>query len=569
MILTTPKSFQNIKAIFFCLLFIIPVYAKSQTANLNMPYLEDYLRRQQLIGNFDKNYSFNVRPISPEMSDLELSGEYSDFFKSLYGFKEHQLFADGEGKIKVLPLLFKNQYNSNYSFGTNDGAMIPNKGIQSLISGGLYASYKGFSIQFQPEFLTAQNLDFEGFQLSTDGYHWLDYFEWLNTSDIPERFGTGSYTKFFLGQSNIKYTYKDFSIGISNENIWWGPGKRNSLLMSNNAPGFLHATIHTNRPIKTQIGYFEGQIFSGKLKNSGYLPPNHGFVYKQTEAYIPKRDEDWRYLSGITISYQPKWVPGLSVGYSSVSQMYHNDMDKLADYLPIFNGEKGPSNIVNIDRDQRNQLSSGYFRWMSHGGLFEFYGEYGSNGNSRQLRNFLVNPDLNRAFTFGFSNLIPLNKEDAYIQISSEMTQTGQTVREAIIAENSWYTHSYVRHGYTHLGQVLGAGNGPGSNVIFLEASWVKNYNKIGFQMERIVYNNDYYYNTFEIIKDYRRKYIDLVPSLLADWQIDNFIVSSKFQYVNTLNYKWYLENDPNQYFVAGLDKTNFVAHISLSYVFD
>ncbi|WP_226335023.1 capsule assembly Wzi family protein [Echinicola marina] len=542
----------------------------AQTANLNVPFLEDYLRRQQLMGSFDENYSFSVRPIKPEIDDLKGgSNNSSNLNNSLYGFNDHQLFANGKGLIKALPVLIKSQYNSNYSFGANNGSLIPNKGLQMLLSAGVYAEYGGLSIQFQPELITAQNLDFQGFPIEHWGSTWRVYYEWLNTADIPERFGTASYTKLFLGQSNIKYTYKGFSVGISSENLWWGPSKRNALLMSNNATGFLHASIKTEKPIPTQIGYFEGQILSGKLENSGYLPPESGYINQQTPLYIPKRDEDWRYLSGIIISYQPKWVPGLSVGYSSVSQMYHNDMGSFDDYLPIFNGEKGPKNIVNLDRDRRNQLSSGFFRWMSHGGLFEFYGEYGSNGNSSQFRNFLVNPDLNRAFTFGFTNLIPLKQEGAYFQISSEMTQTGQTVRDAIIAHNSWYTHPYVKHGYTNRGEVMGAGYGPGSNVIFLDFSWVKDYNKIGFQMERVVYNNDFYYKRFEEIKDWRRKYIDLVPSLLADWKIDNFILSSKFQYVNTLNYKWYLENNPNQYFVAGLDKTNFVAHLSLTYVFD
>src|SRR5690606_40302718 len=85
--------------------------------------------------------------------------------------------------------------------------------------------------------------------------------------------------------------------------------------------------------------------------------------------------------------------------------------------------------------------------------------------------------------------------------------------RETIFAKNSWYTHPHVRHGYTHKGQVLGAGNGPGSNVLFFEAAWVKDFNRIGFHLERIVYNNDFYYKRYEDIKDWRVKYIDIVPS--------------------------------------------------------
>ena len=52
--------------------------------------------------------------------------------------------------------------------------------------------------------------------------------------------------------------------------MWWGPGTRNSLIMSNNAPGFLHFTLNTKKPIETFIGSFEGQIISGKLEGSGF-----------------------------------------------------------------------------------------------------------------------------------------------------------------------------------------------------------------------------------------------------------------------------------------------------------
>jgi len=179
----------------------------------------------------------------------------------------------------------------------------------------------------------------------------------------------------------------------------------------------------------------------------------------------------------------------------------------------------------------------------------------------------LTNPDLTRAFTLGFMNLIPLKIPGQFIQLGGEITQTGQTVRQTIQEKNSWYTHPHVRHGYTHMGQVLGAGNGPGSNVIFLEAGWIKGFNKVGLQIERIVHNNDFYYKRFEDIKDWRVKYIDVVPSFVLDWKFDNILISSKLQYVHSFNYKWYIVNIPNQYWVPGFDKTNMVAHLGISYI--
>jgi hypothetical protein len=556
-------------AIFLALLGLPTPRVMAQSINLNTPSLEEYLRRQQLLGNLDSIYSFMIRPVSPAVAfgkeiGLDLDGTFTDLDKSTT-----KIIADeGNQKFRTLPVSFRSQYNSEVAFGINNGAMIPNKGLQWMLSAGIYYEYERLSIQIQPEVIVAQNKNYEGFPLNHDGSTWIEYYEWLNFSDIPERFGRGSYARFLPGQSSIRYNTDYVSLGISTENLWWGPGRRNSLLMSNNASGFLHGTINTQKPIHSSVGSFEGQLIAGRLQNSGYPPPHSDYVYRETPLYVPKRDQDWRYLAGLSITYQLKWVPGLTLGYSSVSQMYHNDMQSLADYLPVFNGGKNRENIIDTGVAKRNQLSSGSFRWMDPKGHFEFYGEYGSNGNSRTINDFITNPDRNRAFTLGFLNLFSLKKPDQFIQLGGELTQTGQTVRETIFDKNSWYTHPHVRHGYTHRGEVLGAGYGPGSNVLFLEAAWVKDFNKIGFQIERIENNNDFYYKRFEDIKDWRVKYVDVVPALLAEWRVENLLLSSKLQYAHSFNYKWYIVNIPGQYWVPGYDKNNIVAHLSISYIF-
>ena len=41
--------------------------------------------------------------------------------------------------------------------------MIPNRGYQHIMSGGIYAEIGPLSIQLKPEHLFSQNKDFEGF----------------------------------------------------------------------------------------------------------------------------------------------------------------------------------------------------------------------------------------------------------------------------------------------------------------------------------------------------------------------------------------------------------------------
>ena len=104
-----------------------------------------------------------------------------------------------------------------------------------------------------------------------------------------------------LGQSYVKINYKKLSLGVSNENIWWGPSIRNSIMMSNHARGFKHISFNTTSPVTTPIGNFEWQILSGRLEMSGYTPPNTDASYAGRKLYFKKWNQngvydDWRYL---------------------------------------------------------------------------------------------------------------------------------------------------------------------------------------------------------------------------------------------------------------------------------
>ena len=110
---------------------------------------------------------------------------------------------------------------------------------------------------------------------------------------------------------------------------------KNALLMTNNAPGFKHITLNTVRPIKTFIGSFEGQLIGGRLEASGY--PNFDTVQlaRHGVTYTPKT-KDWRYLNGLVVTYQPKWLPGLFLGATRSFISYSTGLGKgVSDYLPV------------------------------------------------------------------------------------------------------------------------------------------------------------------------------------------------------------------------------------------
>lgn len=313
------------------LLSINLTVVKGQSLPVGNPILEDYYRRQQLLGNIDSTISFAIRPLSatalqrPNVFDPE--GVLND---ESYVYR----MPDERGYIQLLPVGVDYNFNSAYPYGWNDGSLVQTRGGQVRVYGGVLAKYRFLTLQLRPEYVQASNKRYEG-MAKMPGYGLEWYKTTGNVIDQPEYFGHTVYNKLWLGQSSLKATFGPVSFGFSSENLYWGPGMRNSLLLSNNAAGFPHFTVHTAKPVSTPIGSFEGQLVGGTLKASGFPPSITGESQHQEKYYIEKPDVN-RYFSGFIASYQPKWVPGLSLGIIRSFVINKTDMKRsLRDYLPF------------------------------------------------------------------------------------------------------------------------------------------------------------------------------------------------------------------------------------------
>jgi hypothetical protein len=136
------------------------------------------------------------------------------------------------------PIAINQLNNSDLPIGYNLGSAIAAKGYQIQMAAGIEANIgKHLHIKLNPEFVNAQNQDFEQISQILGDRVWANYYQFLNTIDLPAKMGEGTYNKLFPGQSHITYRFKKLEAGISTENLWWGPGWKNALIMSYNAPG--------------------------------------------------------------------------------------------------------------------------------------------------------------------------------------------------------------------------------------------------------------------------------------------------------------------------------------------
>lgn len=209
--------------VLIALIFLsISFSANAQTISVGKFGLEDYYRRNQLLGNIDSNVSFTVRPIYPKVKfnkeDVFFTADEDVNFKRI---DQASFFSttNSKWKVNLLPLEFKTQMNSHHPYGMNDGPMIPNKGIQAYLSGGFSAEIGMLSIQLNPEFVVASNNEFDEFNKDHYDVVTARYYDFYNNIDLPTRFGTKAYAKAFIGQSSIRLNHKSLSVGLSTENL--------------------------------------------------------------------------------------------------------------------------------------------------------------------------------------------------------------------------------------------------------------------------------------------------------------------------------------------------------------
>lgn len=514
----------------------IQISSKAQSQTAGPRFYDEVSRDLQLTSKFSPTVSFCVNPVYYQGIC---------YYDSLVKYSNHQGICQFDSlhaakKFFLLPVQFRQQYNTHHPYGWNDGSMIPARGYQNQLSLGFFLKKGILSLQVNPEIVFAQNKAFSQFPSHLNDTIWKTYYNTvLNKIDAPERIGSSAYFKIFPGQSSLRFNYHKLSLGFSTENLWWGPGVRNSLLMSNNAPGFPHISFNSLQPLTSSIGSFEWQLISGKLIASDILPDTSRKFNGQA-LYVPKQNGN-RYINGVVFSWQPKWTRGLFIGFSRVFYQYISDVSSSFNgYVPVF-GKLFKGGLSNEDEKKRDQIISLFFRFILPAEKAEFYAEYGRNDHSQNENDLLLEPEHSRAYIIGFSKTFDNSKND--LRLYGEITNLQIPSTSLLRPQESWYSHYQVRHGYTSYGQVIGAGIGPGGSSQIVGLQWGRAFDKFGGSIERVVHNNDFYYVAFAPLEQWQEHWVDVALNVNKLWLKKRMIYNAQISLINSANYQWYYKN--------------------------
>lgn len=382
--------------------------------------------------------------------------------------------------------------NSALPFSMNDGALWAGKGVSTRITGGIRAQLARVRLVLMPEFLRSANGDWQ-IRDSTrfpppvtpedrrGGGYVFPWYVHPNSIDLPLRFGADSWTRLVPGQSSVIVPIGQIAIGLSTENHWWGPGIHNALVLSNNASGFPHLVLRTDRPLRTRLGLLEARWLVGGISESQY--------FDTVSA------NDSRSLSAIALTLTPARAPNLTFGLArSVMEPTAGWGEIPFRWLSVLKSGRTARDDATGDSTtgpSREQITSMFVRWVAPQAGLEVYGELGRTELPTSLRDMLIAPNHSQGYTLGFQWARPLGNESARFRIQGELTTIEQSATFRDRPLGVWYTSKRIPQGYTHDGQSLGAAIGPGASNQWLAFDYFTPRSSVGLYGGRIRWHED------------------------------------------------------------------------------
>lgn len=406
---------------------------------------ERYLRVLQVAGTVER-YPWSVRGLTPREVDRLLSAEAAHpWDERIRGFAP----PDGrELRTALFSPATRAMYNSDFPFGAGDGPVWAGRGFTGEVQGGFFAAWGPLDVTVAPLAWQSQNDDFALAPTGlTDDGRFRDPRS-PNSIDVPQRFGDGSHGEVDPGASGVRLYLPGAVLAFSTAAQQWGPGREYPLLLGNNAGGFPHAYLGTERPLDLWLFRLHGRLMAGRLFQSDFSPITEG-------------EPDRLATAGIVVLV-PRGVPGLEIGYSRFIHTRWPEGDFPFDLLlePFSGVFNAPGSDRNPGGEEaQNQLAAAFIRWTVPSAGFEVWGEFVREDFALELRRFIEDPEDISGFTLGLQKVFerPAARRLDVVRLEWVNARTPHSDRDIRGPSTPLYQHSVVRQGHTHDGQLLGS----------------------------------------------------------------------------------------------------------------
>lgn len=450
--------------------------------------------------------------------------------------------------------------NSSLPYSLNQGPLWAGAGWNQDASAGATIVYGGRDARVRlvaaPSYVQSNNLEFQVIPSpqtdSTNRSPWANPFHPLPESiDLPLRFGERPRRRVDPGQSSLTVDVRAVSFGAATENLWWGPGIENAIVLSNNAPGFPHLFIQARDPVRTRAGTFDAQWILGQLRES--------------EFFDSDPSNDTRSLSGLAATWTTPFDTNLTLGLTRLVMGARGgnafpigaafDVFRTVGHLNVDLGSPVP-------KDARDQITSLFARWLFPDAGFEAYVEWARFEEPRSLHDFLEFPGHSEGYTLGFQWARPLDAKQTFrLQGEASYLEPDPSLRARPTAIT--YTSRGVPQGFTNRGQTLGAAIGPGASDQWLAGDYLAPRWRLGSYLGRIRWDNGVLPEP--IVPGFKRQDVTLLAGLRGGLSWRDVDLTVDFAHAARFNYLFQAFVAADGLHTKGVDLLNNTLSFTLS----
>lgn len=372
-------------------------------------------------------------------------------------------------------------WNSDIPEGGNDGALWAGRGLNVVAAAGITGGYEGtryaLRVALQPAVSYSANRPFDIRPGITPGrsVYSSPFHGGAASLDLPIRFGDRRLQRVDAGQSRVEMRAWNAVIGATSAGQWWGPGIRNALVMSDNAPGIPRLYLRNDRPMRTRAGVFNAELQLGTLTTSLYFDSLAASAYRS--------------FSGLTMSYRTPFDTGLTLGVSR--GVYAPSAGRYPPLRALWHSLAWEPRVGASDRRKADQVSSLWGRWVFANAGLEVYGELARQTMPSSFGEMFQTPEKSGGYTVGAQWLTGRGASDRTVRVQVELSNLEQSALDGAVTPADLYAGRTAPQGYTQRGQLLGARIGPGGSSNWVAVDYLARRWQMGVFVERIRWEED------------------------------------------------------------------------------
>ena len=329
------------------------------------------------------------------------------------------------------------------------------------------------------------------------------------SADLPSRFGQGSVARLRPGESSLQWLGRAGALGVTTARPRWGPTVGEGLVLGASAPGVPRLEALVAR--RTRSGVYRLRWFAGAVRESRYFDGDAG--------------NDRRGLSGARAEFSRRGELVLDAGLSrTVMDGRRRATLPSAAVLPFVSTRSDSIiEIVGADLVARH-AKAGSTAWLEVVRQTPFEG----------VGAFLRMPTEGIAFRTGLSQRLAVQRSATWFA-TVEFLRLDQSAQRSDRVPNDLYTSAAVAHGWTHEGQPLGSGLGPGGQRQLARLERIGSVWRTAAFLERARWNDDALYREAQPYLD--RHDVTLQLGFAAARAVRGMLVTASLQTGGRYNY--------------------------------